>query len=588
MIELPLRLLADEPAVPLYHPPDGVPDVRFARLVTEVWRRLPWGITTAILERWRYLPDEPAIALVPSLPAARGGRNPAFVVSDGGLLVFDGGWVRRRTDRQVRAVIAHELAHEYAESSDPGFHGRTRPDRRRARDRRERRLDALVESWGFSMRSVRTWRGDRLGPPDARRYPAEALAWLVDNAPRERNRRGRGSAADDAFAKRVRRALEGCIPHKSGRYRGTKIGYDPDNHNANCHLGVGDREPPAGRGGAATGDRHGRTASQSGGGAHHRGGDRGARGAAGGKSTTHKPEQRASVFKEVYRHVLNTGAYRSPAKAEALIREIVRDGEKAKIPGPDVAEVAIAALLGHDLLSHGRHGFDTVSPAGWWRGDGTVARVDGKLSRSNGYADKYDSKLGRILEYLEKRGVPAYLVIAKGHGVYLHVGIDPSETPRLYEQGGKTARRGVVAPERLNNGIDGKGGPVPFVKLAGWDNIHDLGGATKEQITQLRRRVQTALGSLDMKKLKRHVNRQIDAATDQNVDDLLKIVPKKVIRKAVEKDVRATARAAAAKDVGATARAAAAKDSATTARAGLDAMTAEEREAIFREYVRKK
>jgi hypothetical protein len=40
----------------------------------------------------------------------------------------------------------------------------------------------------------------------------------------------------DHFTESVRRVLEACQPHKSGRYKGTKIGYDPDKHNANCRL----------------------------------------------------------------------------------------------------------------------------------------------------------------------------------------------------------------------------------------------------------------------------------------------------------------------------------------------------------------
>jgi hypothetical protein len=40
----------------------------------------------------------------------------------------------------------------------------------------------------------------------------------------------------DSFAEQVTGVLEACLPHKSGRYKGTAIGYDPDKHNANCRL----------------------------------------------------------------------------------------------------------------------------------------------------------------------------------------------------------------------------------------------------------------------------------------------------------------------------------------------------------------
>jgi hypothetical protein len=44
------------------------------------------------------------------------------------------------------------------------------------------------------------------------------------------------SPGRDAFTEEMRRLLEACEPHKSGPFVGTDIGYDPDNHNANCRL----------------------------------------------------------------------------------------------------------------------------------------------------------------------------------------------------------------------------------------------------------------------------------------------------------------------------------------------------------------
>jgi hypothetical protein len=38
------------------------------------------------------------------------------------------------------------------------------------------------------------------------------------------------------FTEEARRLLEACRPHKSGPFKGTEIGYDPDKHNANCRL----------------------------------------------------------------------------------------------------------------------------------------------------------------------------------------------------------------------------------------------------------------------------------------------------------------------------------------------------------------
>ena len=50
----------------------------------------------------------------------------------------------------------------------------------------------------------------------------------------------------DPFTEAVQRLLEACQPHKSGRFKGTNIGYDPEKHNANCRLtgaAKGGKEP---------------------------------------------------------------------------------------------------------------------------------------------------------------------------------------------------------------------------------------------------------------------------------------------------------------------------------------------------------
>jgi hypothetical protein len=371
------------------------------------------------------------------------------------------------------------------------------------------------------------------------------------------------------FAEEVRHLLEACRPHKSGRYVGTKIGYDPDNNNGNCHLGVGDR---AAAGGGGPSDASMGT-SNSGGGELHSGTTR-ARPANRAKNPPkeYKEEKRARVFKDVYGQIIRSGEYRDPAKAAQLVSEIVADGKKARIAPSDIAEAAMAVLLGHDLQSAGEHGYDTVGRAGLWRDDKTIVRIDVKTSEIAGYADKYDAKVHKIQEYLEKQGLPAYLVMVKGKGVYLHVGIDPASKPKFHATGdGKSLRR-LVEPEELSGAIKGNGGAIPVVKVANWTDLQDVGKATKGEIKKFRERIRNSLEDIDMAKLKRHVDKQIKQAVKGNTEDLFKIAPDVMIDKVVTEAPKETARALAA----------AAPEEA--ARAGLAALTPEQRAALFREF----
>src|ERR1700677_3042997 len=109
MILLPLRYLADDPAVPLHHASGCGVAERFANLATNIWRALPVGVTHRILEGCKYLEKGLAFALLPSLPKVGGGFNRGLWWRESGMFVFSADWIRRRTDEQVEAAIAHEL-----------------------------------------------------------------------------------------------------------------------------------------------------------------------------------------------------------------------------------------------------------------------------------------------------------------------------------------------------------------------------------------------------------------------------------------------------------------------------------------------
>jgi hypothetical protein len=371
------------------------------------------------------------------------------------------------------------------------------------------------------------------------------------------------------FREEGQRLVEVCQPHKSGRYVGTKIGYDPERSNGNCHLGVGNRAAASGN--ALSGVSAGTSGSSRKGGSEPGSGgtDSGRKGNS--QSREYKGEKRARVFKEVYGQVIGSGEYRDPAKAAELVREIVSDGRKARIPQADITEAAMAVLLGHKLQSAGKHGYDTVGQPGLWRDDEATVRVDVKTSKVTGYSDKYDTKVHKILEYLKERGLPGYLVLVRGKGVYLHVGIDPASKPKFQVQEGGRSLRGLVEPGKLNDAIKGDGSAIPVVKVASWTSLESLGKAAEAEINEFRGRVRGSLEGIDMAKLRRHVNKQIKQAVDGNADDLLKIAPDVVIGKVVKKARKKALKALAA------------EAPIETVKAGLAAMTPEEREALLRE-----
>lgn len=227
-----------------------------------------------------------------------------------------------------------------------------------------------------------------------------------------------------------------------------------------------------------------------------------------GKNDTYKRRMAARV----------NGADDSPRTAAATIRTAFREGRRAGADLPSVNEAAAAALLGTRLQSHGNHGFDTAGEFG-----DVPLMVDAKSSKKAGYADKLGHKIAKYKEWQAKGGIPAYLVVSEGHGVYLHVGIDPASSPGI---GGK---RPVVRPGELARHVDGTGGPVPFVKVSdAWQSVSDIGNATPRQIADLRRNVHKTLEGLDMKKVQQHVQKQLDEYNEKTAKEFVDFAPKAV------------------------------------------------------------
>jgi hypothetical protein len=92
----------------------------------------------------------------------------------------------------------------------------------RDKDRETSRAAALNRAGVLSKATWAKWEG--LDPARERR--------LI----RQEKREDQPQQSLDASTEDVHATLEQCLPHKSGRYKGPKIGYDPDRHNANCRL----------------------------------------------------------------------------------------------------------------------------------------------------------------------------------------------------------------------------------------------------------------------------------------------------------------------------------------------------------------
>jgi hypothetical protein len=93
----------------------------------------------------------------------------------------------------------------------------------RDKDKETNRAAALNKAGVLSKATWSKWEG-----LDPRRERRQITQEKKDEQPQAGNRA--------PFTEQVRQLLEACQPHKSGRFKGTNIGYDPDKHNANCRL----------------------------------------------------------------------------------------------------------------------------------------------------------------------------------------------------------------------------------------------------------------------------------------------------------------------------------------------------------------
>ena len=264
---------------------------------------------------------------------------------------------------------------------------------------------------------------------------------------------------------------------------------------------------------------------------------------------------------------------RKPAKAAAAVRELV--GKMAAGAEPQVVtEAAIAGVLGLRLKSHEGRGFDMDGRIG-----AVGVLVDAKHSeRIAGYSEKADSKISKIDEWEKKRRLPAYVALVPGRGVYLHVGIDPAPHPAFIGGKGGEAKRGLVEPADLVHYIDGSGKPLPFVELSrNTKSLNDMASITPTEIARIRSAMnRTLAGIKDMRKLNRHVEKQVETARTKTIRKYAAGDPATAAKAVAELDAEATVRAGleklTAKQRRATVRKLARGDAEATARAGLEAM----------------
>jgi hypothetical protein len=206
-----------------------------------------------------------------------------------------------------------------------------------------------------------------------------------------------------------------------------------------------------------------------------------------------------------------------------FIGRLVKTGRDAGVPKWAVWETVSAAITGGRLQSHGAHVFD-LSHGGAVAGKHVLE--DAKYSdHLAGYYDKADTKAGKAREAKKNPdALPATLVLSRGHGLYFHLGIDPSASPKIHA-------RGVTPPRRLAERVDGSGSPLPFVKLSGdHTDLNAVGRIKPKALAAIRKRREEALRGIDMDKAKQHVAKQIKAANDRGRKILAEDDPEATIR----------------------------------------------------------
>jgi hypothetical protein len=158
---------------------DGIDRRRFSRLLDEVWCSIPSPAREEIRSLWC---DLQIVVLVESSRKLREARVVGDCEDGGSKLRFYGPALGLLSDDDVRAVIAHELAHVLQKSRGQ-FIGVEAPDELRellgdelarrafyADCPSEREADELANSWGFpqeeSKRALAVLRWDELQRTD--------------------------------------------------------------------------------------------------------------------------------------------------------------------------------------------------------------------------------------------------------------------------------------------------------------------------------------------------------------------------------------------------------------------------------------
>jgi hypothetical protein len=453
-------------------------------------------------------------------------------VAGDGLLVFDANRMRRQTDRHVRAVIAQQLGREYRNVA--GWSRRVGVIRLGLSSsmHEEEQIDALVESWGFDAKSVRTWYGHRPGPPDARRYPTEALTRLMDDLRWKATARPERRRGIRGFARRVRRLLAeaeagrspggaaaGCEPHKTGDHVGSNVGYNPERHNGNCFL----NDPGTANKGTKPKPR-GKKASTG-----HQGGFAGRPQGKGAVERQKAIDVEYTVKEASHLESADTSSVESIART---LRQVVERGEAAGVTYPVGLEAAVATLFGARLKSLGK-GFDAIGEFA-----GFAILLDAKYSESIlGYQESLPTKRHKIGEYQATRRIRLYIVMVPGRGLYLHVGIDSETSPAFEGEKGGATKRGLVHPEALARHIDGSGRPLPFVLLSDrFKSLEEMKSATPGDVDAIHQATIRTLKGMKskMKKLHQHIDAQAQRATDKAVEPLIQAYPELVARKALK------------------------------------------------------
>lgn len=241
-------------------------------------------------------------------------------------------------------------------------------------------------------------------------------------------------------------------------------------------------------------------------------------------------KQTANQFRKRAAEQIGDNVNRTPKERCELIASLVTAGRNGQVPKWAVWESIAAVITNSRLASHKKHVFDLDSDR---EVGGKLVREDAKYSkRSPGYHDKHDTKAAKSAEAKKHpERVHGLLAFANGHGLYLHVGIDPSSSPTFQTAKGNEGGRRLVEPEELGKQIDGSGRPLPFVQLSG--KIKDLDGwehVTPEDLAEIEGRREATYRGIDMSTAKEHFAKEAKASNERARKILAEDDPEATIR----------------------------------------------------------